>query len=152
MTSVKRDDYSIQEQKYAYYFGHAEGEEPNFRFGDDDGFAVAATIADISFNTQTDFSKYGQLNFYIKSWSETESITFKKMTSRACSLKDFDLNYPLLEEQLNSDFYPLAQTGNDKVSDNVTKFTCVDTEEHKNYQLFGDFDSEAAINLIVSSL
>ena len=90
----------------------------------------------------------GQLKFFMKSWaSSTEEIKFIEMISRPCEKEDFIESSDAEEGQTSAyGFFPMDETTEIIVNKSSYQLRCIDND----YEIKGDFNSNAASNLMVT--
>lgn len=127
--------YRLQEEVQQYHFSS------EFKFGPKNGFNVAATVygmdGDLSLN-----ERIGAVKFYLKRWTDAlgRNFEFLPLRQRACTQEDFNQE----DAREFGGFYPLREKfkGYEYLE---SKMECLD----ENYELYGDFDSFAASNLMI---
>ena len=131
-TLVERSEYSLIQELYEFQY------DDTFKFGQDDGFAIAASITDFD-SSRTEAIEdptVGTIQFYMKYWSvEQSTLGFKKIKSRSCNEADFNGSgafWPLHSKFSNFENY-------------LTKMKCIDVDannEDEKYQIWGDYNSD----------
>ena len=116
----------------------------SFSFGRQQGFAIAAAFV----GTGNLDPEIGQLKFFMKSWaSSTEEIKFTDMISRHCEKDDFIESSDAEEGQKSAyGFFPMDDTTEIIVNQSSYQLRCIDSD----YEIKGDFNSNAASNLMVT--
>ena len=116
----------------------------SFSFGRQQGFAIAAAFA----GTADLDPEIGQLKFFMKSWtSSTDEIKFTEMISRPCEKDDFIESLEAKEGQTsNYGFFRMDERTEIIVNKSSYQLRCIDDD----YEIKGDFNSNAASNLMVT--
>ena len=138
-TMVKKDDYKVRT------LDQVGGFEETERFGEDNGFLIAAGI--ISIDTEPANSDYpnwresrlevppeiGAFNLYYKVFDLVKGVRWKKIKTRWCEPEDFDAEE---EPNPNSRFYRTLRTKGD-VFDFGPHLRC--PLESENFNIYGSY-------------
>ena len=129
---AQKTEYHVEREEYEFHYSKGN------QFGQDDGFAVAASIT--SFGSQAEVvedERYGTIEFYLKHWDGADIFDWRKLKSRRCTKGDFlvtnDYGLNPLHDKMKK-FQPLQE-----------KMKCID----EPYQIWGDYNSDQGQNLMV---
>lgn len=116
-----------------------------FSFGRKNGFAIAAAVVG---STVDDLDpEVGQLKFIMKSWTtSTEELKFIDIPSRPCQRNDFIGSSEVEGETSAYGFHPMDEATTTIVLESSYHLRCIEDQ----YEIKGDFNSNAASNLMVT--
>ena len=115
-------------------------------FGSPDGFMLAAAVTDYTSNREPqEDPEIGTIKLIKKTWDATNldgggALSFAEIPTRPCTEKDFF-------DQSDSSFYPTKETSLGDIELQKRKFKCIDKD--LAYELFGNYDTQTASNLMV---
>ena len=123
-------DYRVQQSIHIGYFNGLD------RFGQDDGFAIAAGITEWdSGEGATEDPAYGSVKFYIKQWNTILPMAelFRELETRFCTAEDFKEESEL--------FYSAAKSANLDIDRYAHRLKCLVNPE-RDLHLWGNYNAK----------
>ena len=137
---VQLSQYRILSETFAFEYDAED------KFGFDNDFRVAASITEFGVEKDFEDPTYGTVKLVMKYWNGSEPLRFYEFPTRNCGFKD-----DAAKGEMENGFFPLLEKMEGlKTYRNYMK--CIDEEQLRDdepFEIFGDFDSDAARNLMV---
>ena len=136
---VEFNDYKLMKVEQENYYGMRDP------FGSKHGFMIAASVSRYDGDTEPiEDDEIGTVKLIKKTWDADDinsggALTFKEIPTRPCTYEDFHGEDPL--------FYDTKETSIGDLSIHWRKFKCI--KEGHEFELFGNYDTQAASNLMI---